>query len=59
MEVTLAEPSSDDDRPNCAWCGEGKLDVIDERPHPLFGILGMTLQTLKCDCPTCAKLSFA
>jgi hypothetical protein len=28
---------------------QGKLDLIDERPDPIFAVLGMTCQTLKCD----------
>jgi hypothetical protein len=48
-------PEDDPERPRCDCCGIGRLQVIDERPHPIFGILGMTLQTLQCDQPTCAK----
>jgi hypothetical protein len=58
MEVARQPPAqSVDDRPTCGWCGVGRLDLIDERPHPLFGILGMTIETLKCDSPQCAKLT--
>jgi hypothetical protein len=44
-------------RPKCPWCGEGNVDLIEERPHPLLGILGMSLQKFKCDRPSCAKLT--
>ena len=30
-----------DDRPTCERCGQGKLGLIDERPDPIFGVLGM------------------
>ncbi len=50
-------PSQDEDRPKCKWCGSPKVTVVDEQPHPLFGILGMTLQTLRCDDKDCAKLT--
>jgi hypothetical protein len=44
-------------RPACSWCGRGKLDLIDERPDPIFGVLGMRLSTLKCVAPECGKLT--
>jgi hypothetical protein len=46
-----------DDRPTCECCGQGKLDLIDERPDPIFAVLGMTCQTLKCDFLECGKLT--
>jgi hypothetical protein len=49
--------SPHDERPTCACCGRGKLDLIDERPDPIFGVLGMTCQTLKCDFLECGKLT--
>ena len=45
------------DRPTCQSCGQGKLELIDERPDPIFGVLGMTCQTLKCDFLECGKLT--
>ena len=49
------------DRPTSTYecCGQGKLDLIDERPDPIFGVLGITCQTLKCDFLECGKLTFA
>jgi hypothetical protein len=41
--------SPHDDRPTCECCGQVKLDLIDERPDSIFGVLGMACQTLKCD----------
>jgi hypothetical protein len=46
-----------EERPTCVTCGRGKLDLIDERPDPIFGVLGMTYQTLKCDSPECGKVT--
>jgi hypothetical protein len=45
-------------RQPCQFCERGKLDLIDERPDPIFGALGMTCQTLRCDAPECGKLTF-
>jgi hypothetical protein len=53
------KPAPPDDRPACEFCGQGKLDLIDERPDPIFGVLGVTCQTLKCDFLECGKLTFA
>ncbi|MEA2809481.1 MAG: hypothetical protein QOJ17_3622 [Rhodospirillaceae bacterium] len=52
-----AKLSPHDDRPTCECCGQGKLELIDERPDPIFGVLGMTCQTLKCDFLECGKLT--
>jgi len=46
-----------DHRPKCSWCPRGKLDLIEERPDPIFNALGTTLKTLKCDAPECGKLT--
>ena len=43
--------------PTCECCGQGKLELIDERPDAIFGVLGMTWQTLKCDRRECGKLT--
>jgi|HubBroStandDraft_4_1064222.scaffolds.fasta_scaffold44116_3 hypothetical protein len=44
-----------DKRPPCSWCKRGKLDLIEEKSDPIFGALGMTLSTLKCDAKECGK----
>jgi hypothetical protein len=31
--------------------------MIDERPDPKFGILGMFQQTFRCNVPECGKLT--
>ena len=41
----------------CTWCGNGKLHLIDETPDPIFGTLGVSRQTLRCDDPACGKLT--
>ena len=46
-----------DDRPTCPFCGVGKLSLIDVRPDPNFGALGMIRETLKCDAADCGKLT--
>jgi hypothetical protein len=47
----------DEDRPICQRCGRGKLDLIDERPHPILGIAGVTCRTLRCDAVDCGALA--
>jgi hypothetical protein len=58
LHAAAAKLSPHDDRPNstCECCGQGKLELVDERPDPIFGVLGITLQTLKCDFLECGKL---
>ena len=40
------------DRPgallSCANFGNNTLEIIEQRPHPIFGRLGMTIETLRC-----------
>jgi hypothetical protein len=57
LHAVAAKLSPYDDRPTCECCGQGKLELIDERPDPIFGVLGMTCQTLKCDFLECGKLT--
>ena len=57
LHAVAAKLSSEDNRPICACCDKGRLVMIDERPDPNFGILGMFQQTLKCDSPECGELT--
>ena len=57
LHAVAPKPGRPDDRPACEICGQGKLDLIDERPDPIFAMLGMTRQTLKCDFLECGKLT--
>ncbi len=57
LHAVAAKLSPYDDRPTCECCGQGKLDLIDERPDPVFAVLGMTCQMLKCDFLECGKLT--
>jgi hypothetical protein len=57
LQAVAAKLSPYDDRPTCECCGQGKLDLIDERPDPIFAVLGMARQTLKCDFLECGKLT--
>jgi len=59
LHAVAAKPAPQDDRPACECCGQGKLDLIDERPDPIFGALGMTCQTFRCDFLECGKVTFA
>ncbi len=52
-------PLQDDEKLKCRWCGSARLTLVEEQPHPLFGVLGMTLKKFRCDEPNCAKLTFA
>jgi hypothetical protein len=55
--LPAAVPSPVEHRPICESCGRGRLDLIDEWPHPILGIAGVTCRTLKCDAPECGKLT--
>jgi hypothetical protein len=33
------------------------LVLIKEWPHPLFGVLGVTCQKLRCDAPDCGRFT--
>jgi hypothetical protein len=52
-----AIPSRDEHRSICPSCGRGRLDLIDEWPHPIVGVAGVTRQMLKSDAPECGKLT--
>lgn len=52
-------PLQTDEKQKCRWCGSTRLTLVDEQPHPLFGVLGMTLKKFQCDEANCAKLTFA
>ena len=51
---TVAALALRDNRPICAWCDRGKLDVVKQWPDPNVGIIGATL---KCNAPECGKLT--
>lgn len=53
LGMTGAEPL--DDRPLCAFCRKGRLDLIDEKPDPILGDLGVKQLTLKCDDAGCRR----
>lgn len=57
LHAVAAKLSPHDTQPTCEYCGQGKLELIDERPDAIFGVLGMTWQTLKCGCLECGKLT--
>jgi hypothetical protein len=57
LHAVAAKLSPYEDRPTCECCGQGRLELIDERPDPIFGVLGMSCQTLKCDFLGCGKLT--
>jgi len=39
----------------CGNCGLGKLELVDERPHPLLGIAEKVVRTLRCDAARCGS----
>ena len=57
LQAVAARLSLQDNRPTCAFCGQGKLVLIGERPDPNFGVLGVVEQTLKCNSTDCGKLT--
>ena len=52
-----AKLSTHDNRSSCKWCGQGKLDLIDERRDPNFAQPAHDLPVLRCDAPECGKLT--
>ena len=50
---------SDDSETRCRYCGKGMLELVEEWPHPLFGVLGVTCQKLRCDTPDCGRLTYS
>jgi hypothetical protein len=45
----------EDPLPPCCGCGWASLYLHEERPHPIFGALGVVERTLKC--ARCDKLT--
>jgi hypothetical protein len=39
----------------CPHCGAESLRLIGERPHPLYGVLGVMDRTWQCVSPSCGK----
>ena len=44
-------------RATCPWCGRGKIDLVEEKPDPIFGALGVASRTLRCDAVDCGRLT--
>jgi hypothetical protein len=52
-----AIPSPDEHRSICPSCGRGRLDLIDEWPHPILGVAGVTCRTFRCNAVDCGALT--
>jgi hypothetical protein len=52
-------PLPDDPDRKCAYCKNGTLELVEEWPHPLFGVLGVTSQKLKCDAAECGRFTYS
>jgi hypothetical protein len=39
----------------CGNCGLGKLELVDECPHPMLGIAGKVVRILRCDAAGCGS----
>ena len=57
LQAVAAKLARHDNRPTCECCGRGKLDLINVRPDPNFGVLGMICRALKCDFLECGTLT--
>lgn len=57
LQAVAAKLSLQDNRPICAFCGEGKLVLIAQRPDPNFGALGVVEQTFRCNAAECGRLT--
>ena len=43
--------------PICPACRIGTLCVVEERPDPIFGALGVVQRVLKCDASDCGQFT--
>ena len=57
LHAVAAKLAHHDNRPICAACGKGRLNLIGERPDPNYGILGVVEQTLQCDDAGCGRIT--
>lgn len=57
LQAVAAKLSLQDNRPICGCCGKGQLVLVDEWPDPNFGILGVVVQTLKCNSGDCGRIT--
>lgn len=57
LHAVAARLAQQENRPLCRDCGNGRLVLIDEKPDPNFGVLGLRQKILKCDSPDCGKLT--
>ena len=55
--LAAATPSLDERRPICQSCRRGRLDLIDEWPHPILGVAGVTCRTFRCNAVVCGALT--
>ena len=39
----------------CGNCSLGKLELVEERPHPMLGVVGKVVRTLRCDAAGCGS----
>ena len=60
MQLRLALPDpqvgQEDGSAVCPLCRRGRLRLVSEKPHPIYGTLGVTECTLRCDAPDCGKV---
>ena len=50
---------SDDSETRCGHCATGMLELVEEWPHPLFGVLGVTCQKFRCGTPECGRFTYS
>jgi hypothetical protein len=41
---------------SCPFCTRGTLQMVEERPHSLYGTLGVMEIVLRCDAADCDRL---
>jgi hypothetical protein len=56
-EVPKLAQAQDDMSLTCPFCGRGTLQLVGERPHPLYGTLGVTETVLRCHAADCHKVT--
>jgi hypothetical protein len=56
MKAKEAPLEQEDRSLECPFCKRGTLQLVEERPHPLYGALGVTEIMLRCDAAYCDRM---
>lgn len=57
LQAVAAKLAQLESRPLCSCCGKGRMVLVEEKPDPNYGALGVLQQILKCDSPDCGAVT--